>query len=208
MSRSLSFFCLVALIATPAFATDNSKNTQFEITPFVGYRFGGDFDVTKNETTSKIKLVEDVSYGLLTAWAYDRASQGEFLISHYNTAFSKHSDFIPSNDELAITYAHVGGNVAVSDGAIPIFVTGGLGLTHFSPEGQSLDSETRFSMNIGLTAKIPLSERLSFQLGGRAYGTFFNSDSTIFCGEANCLISISSDIWIQTEVTAGLSFAF
>ena len=210
MSRSLSLFCLALFVVTPAIAetVGSSKSTQFEVTPLIGYRFGGDFDVTKNETTSKVKLVEDMSYGLLTAWAYDRTSQGEFLLSHYNSTFSQHSDFIPSNDELGITYAHVGGNVAISNGAIPVFVTGGLGLTHFSPKGKDLDSETRFSMNIGLTAKVPLSEQLSFQLGGRVYGTFFNSDSTIFCDQANCLISISSDIWVQTEVTAGLSFAF
>ncbi len=205
MSRPLSLFCLALIVATPAVA--KTTNT-FEVTPLIGYRFGGDFDVTKDETISKIKLVEGTSYGLLTAWSYDRLRQGEFLISHYNSKFSQHSDFIPSDDKLGITYAHVGGNVAISRDIIPLYVTGGLGLTHFSPKGADLDSETRFSMNIGLTAKLPLSEQLSFQLGGRVYGTFFNSDSSIFCNEANCLISISSDIWVQTEVTAGLSFAF
>jgi hypothetical protein len=190
-----------------------AKNTTalvstFEVTPFIGYRFGGDFDVTKGEKTSTIKVVEDVSYGLLTAWSYDRSRQGELLISHYNSKFSQHSDFLPSNDELGITYAHIGGNVMISEGNIPTYVTGGLGLTHLSPKGTGLDSETRFSMNVGLTAKIPVSEQLSFQFGGRVYGTFFNSASSIFCDQANCLISISSDIWVQTEVTAGLSFAF
>lgn len=205
MSRSLPLLCLAILSASPVLA--KTTNT-FEITPMIGYRFGGDFDLVKDKTTSKIKLVEDVSYGLLTAWKYDRLRQGELLISHYNTKFSQHSDFIPSDDELGVTYAHVGGNVAISQSIIPLYVTGGLGLTHFSPKGDELDSETRFSMNIGLTAKYPISEQLSFQFGGRVYGTFFNSDSSIFCNQASCLISISSDIWVQTEVTAGLSFAF
>jgi len=205
MFRSLSLLCFALLTANPVIA--KTSNT-FEVTPLVGYRFGGDFDVTKDKNTSKIKLVEDVSYGLLTAWSYDRLRQGEFLISHYESKFSQHSEFLPSNDELGVTYAHIGGNVMISQNMLPLYVTGGLGLTHFSPQSNELDKETRFSMNIGLTTKVPLSERLSFQFGGRVYGTFFNSDSTIFCKESSCLISLSSDIWVQTEVTAGLSFAF
>jgi len=209
MFRPLPLCCLVLLTASPAIAKNTTAlvNT-FEVTPLIGYRFGGDFDFTKNENTSTIKMVEDVSYGLLTAWSYDRSRQGEFLISHYKSKFSQHSDFFPSNDELGITYAHIGGNVMISKGIIPTYITGGLGLTHLSPKGAGLDSETRFSMNVGLTAKIPVSEQLSFQFGGRVYGTFFNSASSIFCDQEDCLISISSDIWVQTEVTAGLSFAF
>jgi len=200
----------VLLLACPAIAkTPNSlKSSSFEVTPLIGYRFGGDFDVANDMANSKVKLIEDVSYGLLTAWRYDRLRQGELLISHYNSKFSQHSDFLPSKDELGVTYAHVGGNVAISQGLIPLYVTGGLGLTHLSPQDKNLDSETRFSANIGLTAKIQISEQLSFQLAGRLYGTIFNSNSSIFCNQANCLISISSDIWTQTEVMAGLSFAF
>jgi len=200
----------VLLLACPVIAKtlNTLKSSSFEVTPLIGYRFGGDFDVANDMANSKVKLIEDVSYGLLTAWRYDRLRQGEFLISHYNSKFSQHSDFLPSKDELGVTYAHVGGNVAISQGLIPLYVTGGLGLTHFSPQDKNLDNETRFSANIGLTAKIQLSEQLSFQLAGRLYGTIFNSNSSIFCNQANCLISISSDIWTQTEVMAGLSFAF
>jgi hypothetical protein len=205
MPSKLLSCCLALLVTTPSLAKTTST---FEVTPLIGYRFGGDFDVVKDDSASKVKLVEDVSYGLLTAWAYDRTRQGEFLLTHYNTKFSENSDFVPSDDELSVTYAHVGGNVKVSQGTFPVYVTGGLGLTHFSPKGAQLDSETRFSMNIGLTSKIPISEQLSFQVGGRVYGTFFNSDSSIFCNQASCLVSISSDIWFQSEVTAGLSFAF
>ncbi|QBG36704.1 outer membrane protein [Litorilituus sediminis] len=203
--RVLSLVCLSLAVAMPAIAKE--KN-EFEITPFIGYRFGGDFDITKDEQVSRVKLTEELSYGLITAWSYDRLRQGELLLSHYNANFSENSDFSPSDNDIAITYAHIGGNVAVSQSSVPLFVTGGLGFTHFSPKESGLDSETRFSMNLGLMTKMPLSENLSVQMSGRLYGTFFNSDSSIFCDDANCLISISSDIWVQTEVTVGLSYAF
>ena len=66
------------------------------------------------------------------------------------------------------------GNVPIYDGVVPLLVTGGLGLTHFSPEDTLLSDETRFSMNIGLATKIAVSENISLRVGGRVYAIFFN----------------------------------
>jgi len=206
--RLSSSLLLIIFLGSIAEVTAYEAN-NFEITPLVGYRFGGDFEANdETSTTSKIKLSEEINYGLLFAWAFDRKRQGELLINHYNSQFSQSADSIASNNNIAITYAHIGGNVPISDGYLPVYITGGLGLTHLSPEDTLLDDETRFSMNIGIATKIPVSEHLSFRFGGRVYATFFNSDSTIFCNEETCAISISSDLWIQSEVNAGLTFTF
>ena len=189
---------------------------NFEITPLVGYRFGGDFEASGIDTSdgeetpsiTKIKLTEATNYGLLVAWDVDSKRQGEFLINNYSTQFSQEIDSIASNNNISITYAHIGGNVPISDGYFPFYVTGGLGLTHLSPDDTLLDDETRFSMNVGLATKFPISEHLSFRFGGRIYATFFNSDSKIFCGQESCAISISSDLWLQSEINAGLTFRF
>ncbi len=211
MSIQLRLFSLLSLLFISINANANANESSYvEITPLVGYRFGGDFDATNDETeiTTKIKLNEDTSYGFLLAWDYDKNRQGELLVSHYASRFSQSINSISSNNNVAITYAHVGGNVPISDGMVPLFVTGGLGLTHFSPEDAQLSDETRFSLNIGLATKIPVSEQVSLRFGGRVYATFFNSDSQIFCIEENCAISISSNLWIQSEVNAGITFSF
>lgn len=183
----------------------------FEITPLMGYRFGGDFEISDEEeepTFTKVSLKEETNYGLLFAWSVDSERQGEFLINNYATEFSQEVDSIATNNNISVSYAHIGGNVPISDGYFPLYVSGGLGLTHLSPEDNLLDDETRFSMNIGLAAKLPISEHFNFRFGGRVYATFFNSDSRIFCNEANCAMYISSDMWIQSEVNAGLTFKF
>lgn len=186
--------------------------SRFEVTPLLGYRFGGDFDVSKGDVNinppTQVNLSDEVNYGLLFAWDFDRKRQGEFLINHYKSQFSQSIGSIVNNNNLAITYAHIGGNVPISDGYVPLFITGGLGLTYMAPDDSLLDDETRFSMNVGIAAKIPVSEHFSLRFGGRVYATFFNSDSKIFCNEAACAISISSDLWIQSEVNAGLTFIF
>ena len=209
--KSISVLSLATLINI---ADVYAAETSIEITPLIGYRFGGDFDVENSvsNSNSTIKLVEGNSYGLIVAWPYTIKQQGELLVSHYKTEFNQASLTnnvnLFNDDGVGVTYAHLGGNVPVSDGAIPFWVTGGLGLTHFSPDDSELNSETRFSMNIGLNTQLEITEQLSFRLEGRLYGTFFNSESEVFCDNNACKIYISSNVWLQSEVNAGLTFKF
>ncbi|MCJ8319243.1 MAG: hypothetical protein MJK12_06395 [Colwellia sp.] len=204
----------LAFLLLPLSVVSHAKSTQpsFEITPLIGYRMGGDFDIKQDgqSSLSSIKIVDNTSYGLVIGWPFNRKQNGEFLISHYNTNFNSYSNDneLLSDNGLGITYYHLGGNVPVSGGALPLWVTGGLGLTHLSPDDKELTNETRFSMNIGLNTQFSLSETISLRLGGRVYGTFFNSDSAIFCGTDACKVYISGNLWIQSEVNAGLTFKF
>ena len=201
-------FGLVFIFVVIAIPVKAKQALNVEITPLIGYRFGGDFDTNKDSGQTKVELSEETSYGLLTAWSFDRQRQGEFLISHYNTGFSHADDFSAANTDLGITYAHLGGNVPISEGPVPFYLTGGFGLTHLAPKDSQLNNETRFSVNVGLASKIPLSENVSLRLDSRLYGTFFNSDSAIFCDVETCAIYISSDIWFQSEVSAGITYRF
>lgn len=205
MSIRLGLFMLLPLLCSSiAAGAEVSKN--IEVTPLIGYRF----DTTGNNTdiSSKIKLAEETSYGVLFAWRYDKKRQGELLISHYTSQPLQTIAPIANNNRLSITYAHVGGSVPVFDSLTPLFITGGLGFTHFSPQNTQLSTETHFSLNIGLAGKIPVSKHISLRVGGRVYATLFNSDSQIFCHEDNCAISISSDLWIQSEVNVGITVSF
>lgn len=205
MRTIIGLACLLSVMAMPA----NAKQPlNFEITPLIGYRFGGDFNTIQNDVRRNIELKEDTSYGLLTAWSFDRKRQGEFLISHYNTSFSEAEGSTASNTDLSVTYFHIGGNVPITEGVLPLFVTGGLGLAHLAPKGVGMSKETRFSANVGLASKISLSEHFSLRLDSRLYGTFFNTQSSIFCGGESCAMYISGDIWFQSEVSVGLTYSF
>jgi len=212
--RLITLFILFSLAITvkPVCAVQKGA---VEITPLIGYRFGGDFETKEADITTTLQLTEELAYGLLLAWDVDRKRQGEFLISHNNTKFTP-LNFSPfkngitnnNNNNLAVTYIHIGGNVPISKGVVPLFVTGGFGLTHLSPEDTLLDNETRFSMNLGLATKIAITKSVNFRFGGRVYATFFNSDSRIFCNKETCAMSIYSNLWIQSEVNAGITFVF
>ena len=210
---SLPTQCLTLILSVLLFSSElSAKETTYEITPLIGYRFGGDFYTPVGETDVKIKLAEEISYGGIFAWSLERDTQGEVLISHYSTNFSQLTSLpIPkpvTKDALSITYVHLGGNVKVSEGFMPVYVVGGLGFTHLAPDDALFGSETRFSMNLGLSTKAALTESLSLTMSGRVFATFFDSDKKIFCEGGACLISIDSDLWLQTELNVGLSYAF
>lgn len=214
MKRFTRILTTLAICSTSLLAnaeTSSSKNS-FEITPHVGYRFGGDFETVDGETRYTTKLSEELNYGVVFAWQYDHKRQGEFLISHYGSEFSKTGGFDPEQptvkNGIDVTYYHLGGNVPISDGAVPLWLSGGLGLTHLAPEDSYLESETKFSLNIGLNTKIFVTDNLAFNFGGRVYGTFFNSDSKVFCDTETCAIYVSGDLWVQSEVNAGITIAF
>ncbi len=208
-----SFYPLVALLlcAFPSFA--ESEKT-FEITPLIGYRFGGDFETGAADFRNKLELEDAVNYGLIFSWPFDYQRQGEVLLSHYDTQFLDNTGVSPTtaplNTDISITYLHVGGNVPVREGAnkIPVWLSGGLGLTHFSPDNNQLKDETRFSLNLGLFTKYQLSENLSFRLGTRLYATFFDSASEVLCEKDSCAIYVEGDLWFQSEVNAGVTFTF
>ena len=205
--RNLVFLLLSLVTSLPALA---NSVAAIEITPMVGYRFGGNFENIL--TATRVKLEKNASYGLQVAWPVGLNQQGEVLISHYDTKFIRAADDMPSDlmtdTNIGVTYLHIGGNVPLNEGMFPLWLSGGAGASLLAPADKNLADELRFSMNLGLNTRYNLSDTLSFTFGGRIYATFFNSDSAIFCDEDICNMHISSDLWIQSEVNAGLVFSF
>lgn len=211
MHSFIKFIALSFLVSLPAMAQNNNN---FEITPLIGYRFGGDFQSGAENARQKLKIEEEANYGLIFAWPFDHQRQGEVLLSHYETNFIDNTGVTPTtaplNTDLSVSYLHVGGNTPVNEGKskIPLWVSGGLGLTHISPGHNQLSNETRFSINLGLFTKYAVTENISLRLGSRIYATFFDSASEVLCDNASCSIYVDGDLWIQSEVNAGVTITF
>lgn len=202
-------FCLLLLIVhSQTFAT--SQGAAFEITPFTQYRFGGNFD--DEQLSSEISLKENSGYGLLAAWQYDQHRQGELLYSRYQTQLSTKQDSLYNNQELTVSYLHIGGNLPLHQGTVPFYLSGGLGVTHISPENNRWDNETKFSISLGVNSRIQPTDAIHLYIAARAYGTFINTDSEIFCSNDNnsqgCNIKVNSEVWLQSELSTGVTFRF
>ncbi len=199
---------LILILATVVTLTSFHVNADaaYEFTPFASYRFGGDFE---NDIGQNVALNDESGLGFVFAWPYDAGRQGEILVSHYDTSMTFLPDSNPSfSSDLSVTYLHLGGNTQLSTSALPLYLSGGFGLTHLKPSGNNLNDETQFSMNIGLNTRFSFNEVTHLSLGAKVYGTYFNTDTEIFCNAASCAIYIDGNIWVQSEVTAGITFSF
>jgi hypothetical protein len=197
---------LLIVLSLVIFSSSAKTTNKIEINPFAGYRFGGEFDSTVEG--QEIELDEKTSFGVVVAWPYDNRRQGELLFSHYETNFTPEYLFTPGKTDLSVSYLHIGGNLPLSQGAVPFWLSGGLGVTHLSPENKNLDDETRFSTNLGFHTRFQLNDNIALKFGARIYATFFNSESEVFCDSENCTVYVSSEVWIQNELSAGLVFTF
>ena len=192
----------VVFIVSALFTT--ALQAQTEITPFYGYRFGGEFKDTLTRTT--VNISEENIVGFLVNIDRDAHSQYEFLYSHQSSEVTSNTS--TQNFDVDIDYFHFGGTALwPNDNVIP-FLAGGLGLTHMSPDISGSDSATRFSFSLGGGLKWFPGKRVGVRLEARAYGTLFDSGSAIFCTNGNCNFSVSGNLFTQFETNVGVIFRF
>ncbi len=195
------------LFVTLLFLSTNSYS--IEITPILGYRGGGEFidtvDNTKHTTSSS------EMYGLIISGEpYDRGKTLELYYSHQSSEIRSINtpNSTSVNIPLSIDYLHFGGTAPITDeDKLKTFVSGGLGFTYMSPDLSGLESDLRASLSLGIGLKMPITERIAFRLESRLLATLFNSNSSIFCS-GGCTIKVNGSAFYQGEVFAGLAFKF
>jgi opacity protein-like surface antigen len=213
-------FCVGASVAhaqqTPPAGSDpnadpdeDSAGYYWEVTPFVGYRFGGDFDV--GTTSTDANLDDDASFGIAINLGIDNYQQYELFYSRQEASFESTSPVAPL--DLDVEYLHLGGTLLLND-ELPVapYLAGGLGITRLSPQSGPGSDDTRFSISLGLGVKLPVSQSFSVRLEARSYLTIVENDTAFFCASGSqggvCAIQSSGDSFIQYELLAGVSFAF
>lgn len=177
---------------------------DIEISPLVGYRFGGQFE---EETTGEdVDVKEAAAFGLAVDVEYSPDQMIEVFYSRQSTSIEDTSPTI----DIDVEYFQIGGVAEFTQDNYTPYAVGTLGATRFSPDGD-FDSETRFSLTFGGGVKWFFNERWAARVEGRAYFTFFDSDADVFCvssGGATCLFRVSGSLVWQIEALAGVTFRF
>jgi hypothetical protein len=194
----------------PVMAADPPR---FDITPMVGYRAGGEFDVVDPEATgdTSIDLDEGTVFGLDLGLYRDSTSFYELLYTRQDSGFDG-PDVAVGNVDLATEYLHFGGTLLFPDETwfVP-WLSLTVGVTRLDPQEGGFDSETEFSASLGGGVRMPFGERTAATLGVRGYVTLVDSDTAIFCvgsGDLNCLVKTSGSTFFQGEAFLGLNFRF
>ena len=192
---SLSGFLLLSLAATPALAQ------RIEITPFVGYQFGGELAEIGDETAA-LDLDQSTTWGLVFDISITHQDLVELYYSSQSTNLDGGTDGSPS---VGVDYFQIG---AIHEYAptrpLNPYVGFTLGATRFDVPG---GNDTQFSGGLTIGAKMAVADHLGFRFDGRIFGTSTGSNP-IACVDDVCLGYSDSSIFWQYTVNAGVIIRF
>jgi len=196
--------------ATSVLAEETQSRPRTEITPFVGWRFGGSLE--EETTGASIEFEDAKSFGLVIDYTIEPDKQVEIYISRQYTSLEGF-DTDELNGEsfkkdLTVDYYHIGGVYLISGDKLRPFVSGTIGLTVFNPDDPDLSSETKASLALGTGVKYYASKHLGLRLEGRGIFTLIGSDTAVFSKNGNMSIHVNGSGIAQGEVNAGLMFMF
>ncbi|MEN8169402.1 MAG: hypothetical protein ABFS08_04185 [Pseudomonadota bacterium] len=175
-----------------------------DITLLYGSQGGGLLNHIDSDST--LELEESPGRALILGIPYSADQDLELFYSRQQTRLQGDTMVVPSEDlfDLDIHYLHLGGTVLSEEyHKLQGFISGGLGLSHFSPALDGVAAENRLSMSLGLGARWMPTKRVGLRVETRFYGTLFNSNTTIFCS-GGCQFTISGDLLSQYALFAGL----
>jgi hypothetical protein len=206
-----SFVAVIAVLASIACGTTAARAQGVEITPFGGYRFGGDF--FELITDQPVDLDGSVSFGVAVDIPLQRSDgfQIEGLFSHQQADLTlQPTKRSPVRLARATVDHWLGGGLQEFGGdRVRPFLTGMLGLTRYAGGGG--DSEIRFTLSAGGGVKLFPTRHLGVRLDGRVYTTFVEADVGLFACSSfsgTCIVGFHTDVVWQAEGTAGVVFRF
>ena len=209
MTRIKTWATALGLLAITFNAVADDLN--IEITPFGAYRFGGTFDVANSDMS--FELDDSSSYGLIINFREKQDTQWEVLYSRQKTdaTLSGAAVGTPLVD-VDLQVLQLGGTYQGDGDTVRPYLAATIGGTHIKARSTGSASETFWSGSIGLGIQIRPNSRLGIRLEARAYGTFIETNSEIFCGSgpaaAGCAVRIDGKVLSQIETIAGIVFRF
>ncbi|HEX6639632.1 MAG TPA: outer membrane beta-barrel protein [Thermoanaerobaculia bacterium] len=223
MRKYLSLLLLLVVVPTTLFAQDDEdwrrrraerdrdtpRDNAFELTPFVGYRWGGTIFADQSFLFGEdVNVAANPNFGISFALPLgDSGLKLELMANRQVSELETESGLFEPNNEVAdidVTYLHAGLQFpfARSRNATPYGIVSA-GLANLDPHGSGVDAENRFSASAGIGVKFPMSDALSIKIEGRGYYTALeeNSDCSF------CDYFVNQDFY-QGEVNLGLVFSF
>jgi hypothetical protein len=194
---------------------------RFEITPYAGYRVGGEFEAQSDPDTADangrgFELHEGNAEGLILDIRTSAGnSQWEVLYAHQSTEVETQTSFVggPALD-IDVSHLQFGGTYfpESNSDAIAPFIALTAGLARFEPDLDGVKAENYFSWSLGGGVQLRADRRIGIRLEARVFGSLIDDDSALFCvvsPEVNsCALFVEGDQLYQVEARVGLVARF
>jgi len=178
---------------------------RVQISPFVGYQFGGSIVSSVTERSRSIEGA--LNYGGSLDFAIGQTWRLEVYYGRQETrlggAASGDLDF-----DLTVERLMIGIMEEKGEGSVKFFGALLVGATRFVPEPSGLSSVTRPGAGLSLGVKTFFSKNVGLRFEGHAFWTSVSSGGGVFCTAGQCLFQFSGSGSWQGDVEAGLVLAF
>jgi hypothetical protein len=188
-----------------------SEWQAWELTPFVGYRWGGQISSSDTDLfRHDVDVAGDINYGLNFGIPLGPVKL-ELMVNRQATHFTEGDGLFEPNTNLGdftVTYYHAGVQFPfpVSQHVIPYGVISA-GVANLNPHVANASADNRFSMSFGGGVKLPLNKNVGVRFDARGYFTFIGEDSN--GGGCHCDYYYGYDNnFYQGETSIGLYFRF
>jgi hypothetical protein len=186
--------------------TASAQAQTVEISPFAGYRFGGDlFELATNRP---LDIDGSPVVGAVVNVEMGEGLWFEAVFSHQHADVHVASDALrtPARWRLVTDHWLAGGRQEFGAGRAQPFLSGLLGLTRYGAEG---DDEIRFTIGTGGGVKLAIQDRLGLRLDSRVFSTFVDADArAVACAPGGCFFGLNVSVVWQIEFTAEVVVVF
>jgi hypothetical protein len=190
---------------------DTPADSKFDLTPFVGYRWGGTIYTDQtNLYGQNVDLQSSANYGVSLGIPVSRTGMKlEFLVDRQDTNVGKGGGlFTPSNNygNFNVTYFHGGLLIpfARSRTATP-YVVVSAGITNLDPAQSGVQSSNKFSAAAGVGVNVPINPQLGLRVEFRGFYTpMGNNNHNCY----SCAFDTYNHDLSQGETKVGLSLKF
>jgi hypothetical protein len=209
-------FCVVlagSLLTAELVCAQNFGIQGFEVTPFIGGRFGGTFEIQPDGAAEvRASLNDAVSYGVSAGVRFDDLSMIEFSWTRAKSGLRFETGTNPPTTSLGdVTLNQFHGDftrefILEEMRGLRPFLMASVGATHL---GTSNDGFTRFSFGLGTGLKVLLNSKLGVRIQAQWVPIWVDPEVRGFaCGGGGCIAVLSGKLTQQFEVNVGPVFRF
>jgi hypothetical protein len=188
-----------------AFPKPLTQTTQFGISPFYGYRWGG--EIQDANTGSNYSFKDAPAYGFFLDYApMDYRGRFELLWSRQDSSVDFQGNNGLGNVDITIDVIQVGGVAEYGSERLRGYASVHLGATHFSSDGYGDD--TKFSFDIGAGVKAFLTKNIYLRADLRGIWTVTEGAGGFIYANGVAVAYFSGSTLWQVQVSAGVGVTF
>jgi hypothetical protein len=204
------------VIITAILLSSTAVYAQVELTPSVGWRWGGTVEYDETDIFSTdVNIDESMSYGATLGLPLTRNLLFELSVSRQSSEFETDDGLFDEEVPLAdvdVTYYQAGLSYEFDARYARPYIGFSLGGATLNPDIQGISSENRFAGTLGGGLKVDLAPHLGLKLDARGYWIMLDDnddwDDDDWGCDDGCYNYDEGDNLNQGEVSLGLVFWF